>query len=325
MPYKFLIKLAVTFILFSYVFSKVNWHEMPQIIQNTNLTLFFFSYLLLLLSSLPMAFRLKILLKPTVFKLGLRRLIEIQFISQFYGAMMPAGIGIAIARWYKVTENKVGRRIFFTITILERAMLLLPLLAASGLMLIILNDNIIKSIKSSALPIIGLLFIICFLFLSCFWYQGVYRHISKIFQWLQSKARKDYLIQILDVYKDSNLYFDNRNLLTHAFFFSLLFQLLFFIRIYLIFIALNIDLSFTTILWVSIFVVLLINIPISFAGFGMRESGFALMLSFYGISPAQGMLVGGLMSLQVLMHVGIGAILNILEKKNALQTKKNEG
>jgi uncharacterized protein (TIRG00374 family) len=300
--------------LLTYLGFKVDWLLIKATISNIKLLPFVSSYLILLLCSIPLAIRLRILLKPTVLQFGLKRLIQVQFISQLYSLLLPSGIGISIARWYKITQNRLGRRVFVVITLIEKVMLSMTLLLCTGIPLLLSKDEAIQSFRSSVLPIIFLLIFGCFFFFSFFLHRWVYEKFSLTVRRIQSRFSSDLLRKILGIYEDCGLYVDKRHLLLKGFAHHLVFQALNFLRFYLVFVALGVDLPFITILWISALVLLILSLPITIAGIGLRETGFAWVLALYGIDPERGVILGGMISLQVFLNIGIGAILNMLEK-----------
>lgn len=314
MDRKFLIKIGITLSLLTYLGFKVDWLLIKATISNIKLLPFVSSYLILLLCSIPLAIRLRILLKPTVLQFGLKRLIQVQFISQLYSLLLPSGIGISIARWYKITQNRLGRRVFVVITLIEKVMLSMTLLLCTGIPLLLSKDEAIQSFRSSVLPIIFLLIFGCFFFFSFFLHRWVYEKFSLTVRRIQSRFSSDLLRKILGIYEDCGLYVDKRHLLLKGFAHHLVFQALNFLRFYLVFVALGVDLPFITILWISALVLLILSLPITIAGIGLRETGFAWVLALYGIDPERGVILGGMISLQVFLNIGIGAILNMLEK-----------
>ena len=314
MDRNFLIKLVTTLSLIVYLAFKVDWPLIKATISNIRLLPFFISYFILLSCSIPLAFRLRILLKPTVLQFSLKRLIQVQYISQFYSLLLPSGIGVSIARWYKITQNRVGRRVFVVITLIERVMLIMTLLLCTGIPLLFSKDEAIQPFRSSVLPIIFLLIFGCFFFFSFFLHPWVYEKFSLTVRWIQSKFSSGLLGRILGIYEDCGLYVDKRHLLLKGFAHHLVFQALNFLRFYLVFVALGVDLPFITILWISALVLLILSLPITIAGFGLRETGFAWVLALYGIDPERGVILGAMISLQVFLNIGIGAILNMLEK-----------
>jgi uncharacterized membrane protein YbhN (UPF0104 family) len=110
---------------------------------------------------------------------------------------------------------------------------------------------------------------------------------------------------------------DKRHLLLKSFAYHLLFQALNFFRLYLVFVSLKIDLPFITILWISASVLLILSLPITIAGIGLRETGFAWFMALYAIEPEKGVILGGMLSLQLFMNRGLGALLDMLETRSS--------
>jgi len=320
---KFLFKLGVTLALLAYLCFKVDWGEIVSTLDSIKLLPFIISYIIVILSSIPLAYRLNILLKPTKLQFSINRLIQVQFISQFYSLILPSGIGIAIARWYQITRNRVGRRVFVIITLLERSMLILTLVVCAGIPLYFAKAEAIQSIRSTTLPVLFLLFLGCLLFFSIFLSSGLFNRFSFLMQWIQSRMPSALMGKITDVYKDCGLYVAQRDLLCKAFIFHLVYQGLNFIRFYMVFVALHVDLPPVTILWISMLVLLFISLPVSFGGMGIREAGFSWLLFLYGIEPERGMLLGVMISTHFLLNISIGAILNVFDARHSFQHSDN--
>lgn len=319
MDRKFLIKLGITLSLLAYLGFKVDWPLIKATISKIRLLPFFSSYLILLSCSIPLAFRLRILLRPTVLQFSLSRLIQVQFVSQFYSLLLPSGVGVSIVRWYQITQNRVGRKVFVVITLIERAMLSMTLLLCAGTPLLFAKDEAIQSFRSSVLPIIFLLLFGCFFFVSFFLHPWVYERFSLTMRWIQSRVKSGLLGRILGIYEDCGLYIDKRHLLIKAFIFHLLYQSLNFIRFYFVFVALGVDLPFITILWASTLILLVISVPVSIGGIGVREAGFAWLLALYGVEPEKGALLGAMISIQFFLNVGIGAVLSMVGTSHSLR------
>jgi hypothetical protein len=79
-------------------------------------------------------------------------------------------------------------------------------------------------------------------------------------------------------------------------------------------VALGVNLPFFTILWISMLVLLILSLPITIVGLGIREAGFGWFLALYSIDTEIGVILGGIISVQVFLNIGIGAVLNMLEK-----------
>ena len=312
---KFLVKLGITLSILAYLGFKVDWDKVRTTIFSIKLLPFLGSYLLLLLCSIPLAIRLRILIKPTVLKFTLGQLIQIQFISHFYSLLLPSGVGMSIARWYQITRNKIGRRVFAVITLIERGMLIITLLLCTGVPLYFSKDEAIQNFRNSVLPVVFVLIIGCFFFFSIFLHPWAHHKFSSIMQWLRDRFTSDWIGKLFGVYEDCSLYLNERHLLIQAFLIHLCYQGVNFFRFYFAFVALDVNLPLLTILWITMLLLLVLTVPVSISGIGVREAAFSWLLSFYSIEPEKGLLLGGMISIQVFLNVVLGAILNMCKMK----------
>jgi uncharacterized protein (TIRG00374 family) len=313
MNYRFLLKLIVTILLLALLGLKVDWERIRLAVGEIRLLTYAAAYLVLLVGLVPLALRLRVLMEPTKISFSLGYLIRVHLISLFYGMFLPSGVGIAIARWYQITRNGVGRRLFAVITLIERAMLTLTLLLCAGVPLLFVGDERIMDFRSSALPVIFIMLAACGLFFSCLLIRGVYRNMALLMQWAQSRFDYDSLRKLFGAYEYFGLYMEKRPLLFKALVMHLVFQAFIFVRFYLVFASAGVEIDPLTVLWVSMLILLVVTIPVSLGGVGVREAGFAWLLGLYGVEPEKGMLVGVLLSLQVFFNAGIGAALNMLD------------
>lgn len=315
---KFILKCGITILLITYLVLKSDWYQFKVTISAIKIFPFVISCVVAFLSTIPMAIQLQILLKPTGLQFSLSRLIKIQLMSQFYSLLLPSGVGVSLARWYKITQNKYGRKVFIVVTIVEKTMLTMIFLLCTGVPLLFARDSAIQSFRLSALPIIFLLIFVCF-FIFCILLQPwVYGKFALIMGWVQHRFSTGLFSRIIGIYEDCGLYIGKKHLLFKAFIFQLFYQILLFSALYLVFVALRVDLPPITILWISMLVWLLLSVPISIGGIGVRETGFAWLLTLYGIAPETGILLGGLLSIHFFLSAVLGAILNMLEKRHSI-------
>ena len=56
---------------------------------------------------------------------------------------------------------------------------------------------------------------------------------------------------------------------------------------YILFLAMQIEVSFTAVAWIRSAVFVLVSVPISFAGIGIRELGFISLFGLYGVDSSE--------------------------------------
>ena len=117
----FAFKAGVSALLLTFLLRTIVWEEMRETALRIRPSFFFASLMLVFLNRLLVSYRLQILMRPTDLHLPLMRLFRIGFIARFYALFLPAGLGITLGRWYKVTENKVGRVQFLIVNLIEKS------------------------------------------------------------------------------------------------------------------------------------------------------------------------------------------------------------
>jgi len=75
--------------------------------------------------------------------------------------------------------------------------------------------------------------------------------------------------------------------------------------------AVGIDLLFAVAGWIDAFLHILLMIPISVAGLGVREAGLVVSLQTYGVNPADALALSMLLLGKKMVRAGIGGILEI--------------
>jgi uncharacterized membrane protein YbhN (UPF0104 family) len=96
---------------------------------------------------------------------------------------------------------------------------------------------------------------------------------------------------------------------------SLIWQIFFLGRLYVLFKAFALPLGFMDVAWMGSLVMLLQILPISFAGLGVREGAYAYLFTLFHLPPEKGMLIGILFFAQMLIFAGMGAFLELTEKE----------
>jgi uncharacterized membrane protein YbhN (UPF0104 family) len=94
---------------------------------------------------------------------------------------------------------------------------------------------------------------------------------------------------------------------------SLIWQIFFICRLWILIRATSVPLSFMDITWIGSLVLLPQTIPISFAGIGLREGAYAYLFTLFNLPPEKGVLIGILFFSQMLIIAFVGGICELLE------------
>jgi uncharacterized protein (TIRG00374 family) len=112
------------------------------------------------------------------------------------------------------------------------------------------------------------------------------------------------------------------SLLLTLFVLSLIWQIAFICRMYLLFQALSIQLPLFDVAWMGCLVLLLQMIPVTFAGLGLREGAYAYLVSIFNVNPENGVLIGLLFFTQMLFIGVIGWCLEVSERTSKQLVQK---
>ena len=124
-----ILKLTVSLLLIGYLGLHVEWREILDAFRETIASYYLFSTLLLFGLVCINSYKFFLLIKGTTINKSMWFLVKVNFTSRFYGLFLPSGLGRGVVRWYKVTKNKENRTLFLAVTLFERFVQVLLLLA----------------------------------------------------------------------------------------------------------------------------------------------------------------------------------------------------
>lgn len=311
MPYKLLFRIALSLVFLSYLIFKIDWPSLVATFFSIKPAYFLVSLLLTILNSFILALKYKTLMKPSGLYQPFLKLVKINFVSRFYAMFLSTAIGHGVVRWYKVTKKQSGRPKFFTVMVLERLTFLFAILCASILSLNLVSNPQLKAFEQKILPILwaGLAGLI--LFFIYFLYAPFYNLTNRALQFMMEKLTS--LVKRSFASFDLTVFYGyDRVLLTV--FLALIWHLLFLLRVYALFLSLEVPLDFIDATWMASLVLLVQVIPISFSGIGVRETAYAYLFKMQNLPPEQGALIGILFFSQMLFMSLIGGALELASK-----------
>lgn len=311
-----LVRLAASILFVGLLSRWLDWQELHHAASKIQIDLFLVSLALVLLNEVIIAIRLRALMESMRLKLTTARVVKIGLMSRFYAVFLPSGIGLLLARWYKVTENRVERLDFAAVTFTEKILFLATTLVSVAVPLLLFPDPEIQSIYAPLLFSLAVIFlIVLFVFSFCTGSLGTRRivlNIEKIYQ--QVTGQKSTPVTLVQAALQK--VFSSPKRMLKAGLLSILIQTGIILRIGLLILAVGAQLSWSTVLWLGSFIFLIQVIPVSFSGLGVRESAFAFAFSLYGLQAEEGTLVGLLFFLQALIAAGMGGLLELFDRSH---------
>jgi hypothetical protein len=258
----------------------------------------------MILNTVLSAYRLKILTNKQGMSLSINKIIEINFVTTFYGLLVPGFLASGVIRWHKIailnrkrTEALAAiafNRLHYTSIIVVLGIGFLALDVSYG------QRNMPILIFLAILTCLFTIYLIGFtpktLILIEKLYQGKRKFIPvSVYNMLK------HLFNSTAIYHGLSI--RSWGLITGL---GLVENLLGILMVYLLALALNTNIDFINIGWIRSVIIIFTTLPISFSGVGVREGGFIVLLAPYGVPGEKALALAFLVFAIVLFSAVIG-------------------
>ena len=303
MDRSFIIRLVISIVLLSLIIYFIGWGKIEEALLKANLKLILIAIIIENLGVFITSKRWQIMLKIREINVNYRDAVAYYFIGTFFNAVMPSSIGGDIIKAYKL-GRKISNEEAFASVFMDRLMGLIALLLIVFIIIFVYHSiipytAIWLSIFFSLATAISLLFLI------------KTKIPEKIIEFLFKKweKAKEFFLGIVIAIKN----YKNRNLILKAFIISLFYQLILIFNNYILALALGIK---TSLVYFFIFIPIaeiLVVLPITIRGFGIRESTYAILFSSVGVDYAKSFSMGFLNQLVKVSVSIVGGIIHVLK------------
>lgn len=301
----FILKISIalfSIIMLSYI---VNVEKIISVIENVNLIYFLLIIPIYLIAQIISAQRFVYVSKTLGFNVSLVKSIKVHFIGMWFSNLMPTSLG-GDAIKAGLFKNQMGWLNAVSASILDRIFglifLLLTIILFAPLYFIYIDKRISTFFFFSSIIIVCVIILLSYLtrFLSI-------QKFPIILQW------------IFKIFNDLNL-FCKFNKLIQQFWVSGIVHINGIIAYYLIGMSLGFDLEFIIYILIVPLIFLTALLPISFAGWGIRELSAVTLFGIVGID-AELALASSIMFGLLLIVIGIPGLYFLISKKNVNSTQ----
>lgn len=307
---KLILRFGVSCLFVGYLALKVDWTVILFAFKQIDLGLYAASTILTLGASFFLACKYHLLIKGTSLARPVLYLTKINLIIRFYALFLPSALGPEAVRWYKITRNQRERSLFLAAIVFERLTFILMLILCSFIPLFFYSSNLeIESLRQRIFPVVIVSLSFVCLSLCYFIFPEIRSFfLSIVEQVIPSRWNS----QNIDIFLKS-LYLNNTNasLYSYVTALSLVWQFFFLSRLFVLFKAAYLPLSFLDVAWMGSLVLILQVLPISFAGIGVREGAYAYLFTLYNLPAEKGVVIGILIFSQMLILAGLGAFFEL--------------
>lgn len=271
-----LLRILGSLLLIALVVRSVNVEESAKIMKQIDLWIYAITFIIFMGNKLLSTYRWKLLLQVQDIEVGLFALYKVNLFGMVFNNILPSTLGGDSVRMYWLIKEyppKKAAAIIATAT--DR---FLGLIALIFLVFISLpfNSLIDDQIQAIGMGILGLVLVIIGMIVWSpkNWVSAFVRKFM-FTQWLQDKY--DQSLTVFKIYKKSKVVILSTLLL------AVLFQILAVLNAFLRFKAISVDVPIQHLLLVIPITTLIVTIPISIGGFGLREISLIGLLGVVGM------------------------------------------
>ncbi len=304
----FWMRLAITAIILAYLIHKINFHELATQMLQANFSYILLAIIVAIFSYIVLAFRWRNVIKAlSENTLPKKKCFHLVLIGLFFNQFMLASVGGDAVRIWLTTRNNITGRIAFNSVLFDRlfGLLMLTLLIGACLPLYeTVLPNELTFISLSLLIIAVIVGMLVLLFVDQFpWLSRI-----AFFQKTIGKLSKDARTAFLSI-KNARI----------PVLYACISVLLPPIMMYLIGQAYHLPISLSRCFVIVPPVILVSALPISIAGWGVREGGMVVVASYLGITASQAVVVSVWFGVVMILSSLPGAIFWLMRKETTKQ------
>jgi len=210
------------------------------------------------------------------------QIFRIGYIAQFYSLFLPGILAGGAVRWYKFTRHD-GKPVE-ALAIITSGRLIAMLTSVVIGLLCWLTDPVARQHAGFGIGLVAILVVLMSLWLLWWYHEIVWRGMARLARGRRIPGRlRDFARRVLDAAPDLRE-LGSRKIMT-VIAISICENTLGILALWLFARALDIDLAIASAAWIRTYIMLILLLPISIGGFGIREGGLIVMLAAYGVSP----------------------------------------
>ncbi len=301
-----ILKVSISFGILYWILTNISFANIGASLSSAKISFVLIAILLQICTRYIAAHQMKLLTSNQGLSLSTNRVFEINFITCFYELFLPSGISGGVIKWHKFSRPDKKKAEAFTSIVFYRLFETI-MIVFLGITFFILDipPGMNRGVIITLLIILMILLIFYFLAfnakLSFFLWKRI-ENINLLPGFLKEKLYKLYqsLKQIQTLYYRTQLLFFLLSLISYV---IGTFSFLILVK------SLGIEVSFVNIGWIRSFISIVVMLPISISGLGVREGALIVTLNAYGITPTDAIAFSILLYAWTLFMGFIGGLL----------------
>jgi glycosyltransferase 2 family protein len=305
-------KLAITVLLFYILSKKVDFHQFVATLRNARLGILIASFLVLWIAHFLCIYRWRLLMKPLMQILALTNLIGIYLIGLFFNLAFPTVIGGDVVKMYYAGKPSRNYAHSFAAAFLDRDVGMLAMMIIACIAILV-HPVAVPGISVSL--IIWIVFALFVIGNIAIFAPGFHRLLTAL---LHRFGLPGIAVKIDIISNAFQIMGKHKSVLFYSFAISLANQLLSIVLTWVTAIGLRIDNVPLPYFMIFVPVITLISmIPISLSGIGLREASFVSLFAAVGVSAADGLSLGLISSIIIILSAVPGGIVYLFYRNRA--------
>ncbi len=315
------LKTIVSISLLLFLLLNIEWDKVLENLKNANIFLLLIASFLNLTERFELTFKWNLLLKVRNISVKFGRLFLINAIGSFLGIFLPSSLGTDVVRGYYLVKDNSEKSVSISSVFVDRVLGMFSLLTFGVVSVFFAGDLIDKfNIKFYVVA----LFIIVFIGFYIFQRTESVNFIQNLLKRIKNKKIVD---NILSLHNSILEYKKHPKTLSFAFIITLLVQVTRVLTYYFIALAFNIHIPIVYFFLFIPLIMLVMMIPISIGGLGVKEGTFVAFFTLIGMSVNDAVIISFMNSfldiLNTLILGGGGYLFYKPTSENTLNTNNN--
>ncbi|MBU4198698.1 MAG: flippase-like domain-containing protein [Verrucomicrobia bacterium] len=320
------IKIVISLLLLGYTMYLVDWRSGLDLVPRANIGLMLLAVFLLTLERVVSVFKWLLLLRAKGSDVSFWRLFIINYVGGFWGLILPSSVSADIVRGYYLAKTTAGLALTVTSMLVDRVIAGLALVTLAAVSVWLAGDRF-GFVHHRAVVVLGVAACVLAVFLlfrpsSLRWINQ--QIVQRITHWIAMRYEWN-LNRHIHAWVQSCLeYRRYPGLLVLSFLSSILVQIIRVLIFYTVALGFNVHAPLLYYLMFIPLIMVLIMLPVSFNGIGIREGSFVAFFAMVGVSSADAFVVSFTVSLLTTLTTAVGGLIYLFDKGSSRRAQKKE-
>lgn len=310
---RYFIKLTVSISIIAFIAGGIDWHAFKEIIKDADFMLLATAFILLVVERLWAVIKWRFLLIHQNVPVSLWRLFCIYTIGAFWGLFLPSSLSTDVVRGYYLSQNTSDSAMSAASVIMDRMMGLFSLLFICLISVALYSATFDRSVTLYITGLTALSII-----------AGMIAHRETVPDLLEQRfvffSQKPLGRKLVAMHRAFLSFKRFPLIMLGSFCYSCILQIIRVITIYVTAKAFAIDAEILTFFLVVPVTMIIIMVPISIGGLGVREGSFVALFSLVNIGLNESFAISATNSIMVTV-IGLSGGLVYLFYRNEIQTE----